>query len=746
MKKSILFLAGAVLLFAGCAKVEDEAPIPETGKRVVTLKATIDEADTRVSVETDGTYHWQAGDEIGVWVVDSDGGVPYKYTTEDSGTTANFAVTLDDGEAIGEYAFYPYSEDSFVDGEGPRVALDANLDYVEGTTYMPMLGTISSDGTISFKSVGGVIKLTVNNIPSNAARLLFSAKDTDNENLVISGVFPVSGDQITAGGIMGLNSVNIDFTDKWKSSMEFYVPLPTGTYGGFELEFVNANSSETLVSKKVNFGQTGLTVSRNQIIVAPALDAAPPVVEKYYTKVNSNADLVSGQYLIVYEEGSVAFNGALGTLDAVNNGISVVMNNGKILSTPETDAASFTINIGSTNSTIKSASGYYIGQTSDANGLKSSTTEAYTNTITYDSDGNAVNISSGGAYLRYNKNSDQKRFRFFKSSTYTSQQAIALFKLDTSAPRVLDYITLGGNYPTEFYVNDTFSYEGLTITAYFTDGSTNEVAPTSISTPDLSQVADNISVTVSFTYNGVTKNASYNISVIERPVYIVTLADDNSTLTATAGESVNLPTRNIEGYTFEGWSETNITEAVTTAPSTIPAGSYTPTNSLTLYPVFSSGEEVTGWVRTALSDVTAGNYILLTEDDYAFDGVINSSGHGEIATPVVSFDDSGLATSIPNKACVITFIATSEGFKMYSEGKGYLYAKKAASGNLAWNENEETSYWLYKNDNWTYESNDAFLRSYNNLSFRTYATNNGKLLKLAKLTTITSKSYISNPQ
>lgn len=275
MKKSILFLAGAVLLFAGCAKVEDEAPIPETGKRVVTLKATIDKADTRVSVETDGTYHWQAGDIIGVWVVDSDGGAPYPYETQDSGTTANFAVTLDDGEAIGEYAFYPFSEDSFVGGEGPRVALDANLNYVEGATYMPMLGTISSDGTISFKSVGGVIKLTVNNIPSNAARLLFSAKDTDNEDLAISGVFPVSGDQITAGGIMGSNSVNIDFTNKWKSSMEFYVPLPTGTYGGFELEFVNANSSETLVSKKVNFGQTGLTVSRNQIIVAPALDAAP---------------------------------------------------------------------------------------------------------------------------------------------------------------------------------------------------------------------------------------------------------------------------------------------------------------------------------------------------------------------------------------------------------------------------------------------------------------------------------------
>ena len=271
MKKSILFLAGAALLFAGCTKVEDEAPIPENGKRVVTLKATVNESDTRVSVESDGTYNWQAGDKIGVWVVDSYGGAPYPYTTQDSGTTANFEVSLDAGEDIGEYAFYPFSDNHLVSGDGPRFALDANLQYVEDATNMPMLGTVSG-GTISFKSVGGVIKLTVNNIPSDAAHLLFSAKDLNGDDLFISGVFPVSGDQITAGGIMGVNSINIDFTDKWKSSMEFYVPLPTGTYGGFEIEFDNANSSETLAAKKVNFGTTGLTVSRNEIILAPALD------------------------------------------------------------------------------------------------------------------------------------------------------------------------------------------------------------------------------------------------------------------------------------------------------------------------------------------------------------------------------------------------------------------------------------------------------------------------------------------
>ena len=81
---------------------------------------------------------------------------------------------------------------------------------------------------------------------------------------------------------------------------------------------------------------------------------------------------------------------------------------------------------------------------------------------------------------------------------------------------------------------------------------------------------------------------------------------------------------------------------------------------------------------------------------------------------------------------------------MYSEGKGYLYAKKAASGNLAWGDNDD-SYWLFESDNWKYKANGAYLRSYNDSSFRTYGQNNGKLLKLAKQTTITLKTYISNP-
>ena len=143
-----------------------------------------------------------------------------------------------------------------------------------------------------------------------------------------------------------------------------------------------------------------------------------------YVKVTTAPSDWSGDYLIVYEDGKLAFNGALSTLDAVSNTVGVTISNNQIAATDDINKAKFTINA---EGHVKSASGYYIGQTSNANGLKSSTTQAYTNTLTINSDA-SVNIVSGGAYLRYNSASNQARFRYYKSSSYSSQKAIHLYK------------------------------------------------------------------------------------------------------------------------------------------------------------------------------------------------------------------------------------------------------------------------------------------------------------------------------
>ncbi len=140
-----------------------------------------------------------------------------------------------------------------------------------------------------------------------------------------------------------------------------------------------------------------------------------------YKKVTSDADLTAGKYLIVYETGSVAFNGGLQTLDAVGNVIDVTISDGKIFCDED---AYFLIDPEDGTGTIRSASGYYIGITGSSNGLKTSKdADTYTNVISIDDNEDAV-IKGGALTLKFNNTSDQNRFRYYRSG----QQAIQLYK------------------------------------------------------------------------------------------------------------------------------------------------------------------------------------------------------------------------------------------------------------------------------------------------------------------------------
>lgn len=146
--------------------------------------------------------------------------------------------------------------------------------------------------------------------------------------------------------------------------------------------------------------------------------------EAYFVKVESTPSDWSGTYLIVYESesGNVAFDGSLSNLDATNNTKSVTIADKKIVATDDLLKSVFTID--SKGKTIKSSSGYYIGRDASSNGLNSSQTQQYTNTLSITTDGNFEVKGSGGAYLKYNSADNQKRFRYFKSG----QQAIQLYK------------------------------------------------------------------------------------------------------------------------------------------------------------------------------------------------------------------------------------------------------------------------------------------------------------------------------
>lgn len=144
-----------------------------------------------------------------------------------------------------------------------------------------------------------------------------------------------------------------------------------------------------------------------------------------FVKVTSEPTDWSGEYLIVYEKGKLAFDGGLPKLDAANDFISVTIADNKIAATDATNAATFTIAPMTGGYSIKAKNGLYVGWDSDASNGLSSQAGALKNTLSYNSDGIDIR-GSAGAYLRYNDN--DKRFRYYKSASYTNQQAIQLYK------------------------------------------------------------------------------------------------------------------------------------------------------------------------------------------------------------------------------------------------------------------------------------------------------------------------------
>ena len=269
-----------------------------------------------------------------------------------------------------------------------------------------------------------------------------------------------------------------------------------------------------------------------------------------YTKVTSAPADWSGQYLIVYEGGNAAFNGSLATLDAVSNYKTVTITNDQISLSASEDTFYFTIAKTASGYSIQSASGKYIGRTANSNGMNTGTT-AYTNTIEYSN--NAVTIKGSGStatYLRFNKTSDQMRFRYFT----TTQQLIQLYKLEGDGGNAG-----GGEEPVvpapELSVNPTtLSFEAAGGNKDVTCTIENEVSGVNVTA---SESVDWLSTSV----NGktVTVTATANTSTSERTTTVTVSYDGATSQTVTVTQA---------GATQSGGGEVSETVEMTTFSAT----------------------------------------------------------------------------------------------------------------------------------------------------------------------------------
>lgn len=150
-----------------------------------------------------------------------------------------------------------------------------------------------------------------------------------------------------------------------------------------------------------------------------------------YTKVTAAPSDWSGEYLLVYEDANnntaYVWTGVEANYcyASVTLSSTITIPNGAVSLTiaSMTDGYSIMVNGGTNN-------GKYIYGRSGYNEVDFGTT-ANANTITYES--SSAKIVSNTSVMRFNSASNNMRFRYFKSSTYTSQQPVQLYKLDASS-------------------------------------------------------------------------------------------------------------------------------------------------------------------------------------------------------------------------------------------------------------------------------------------------------------------------
>ncbi|MBR0269678.1 MAG: chitobiase/beta-hexosaminidase C-terminal domain-containing protein [Prevotella sp.] len=442
-----------------------------------------------------------------------------------------------------------------------------------------------------------------------------------------------------------------------------------------------------------------------------------------FVKVTSTEDLEDGAYLIVYEEGSLAFNGGLETLDAVGNSIEVTIDDNQIAATDANKEAVFFISKTGDDYSLLSASGKYIGQTTDANGLKQQET-ALANTITFGDNG-VANIVSGSAYLRYNATSGQTRFRYFKSSSYTNQKPVYLYKL-TGELSPKERLTLSFGETTAFnavpnqaeFEEPTLSITNpagndvtdLTITYSSSD---TEIAAVDVESGVVTIGAKEGTATITATFAGnedyFSATASYTITVADTrphiatkvsltPTVVFTGAEGQFSVTVTAAEGVTEEDYTVsfssgdnnklvvsDGSYLVGEEVGNVTVTVhvTAADQTL-YSDYEEEVSVTIKKSADAGEDRFELI-TNVSTLAANDVIVIANIENGEALSITQNSNNRAAATVYVDTDGSLLPDIDIQR--ITLEGDVKGW-YFNVGDGYLYAASSSANHL---KTEETA-------------------------------------------------------
>ena len=251
-------LFSILMIAALCACTYKTEPQPDTKK--VSFSIELEVPDTRVVISDSGSgpasFSWEDGDEIGVVV----SGRYYRFTLSGfaGGTTGTFTAELPEGASIedGAPVAFPYVAEDYNESTGtfslayPTVYRSSKA----GDFRHRWAGVINREGdgryVARFSHQAAILRITYENVPSGATAVQLTADRN------------IAGDSKT---------VTTEFS--WHaSSMDFYFPVPAGTYNSFSVRLLNG--SEPVAESQKALANAPMTLETGAIYRTPCISLA----------------------------------------------------------------------------------------------------------------------------------------------------------------------------------------------------------------------------------------------------------------------------------------------------------------------------------------------------------------------------------------------------------------------------------------------------------------------------------------
>jgi|GEM_PF-3136470 len=288
----------------------------------------------------------------------------------------------------------------------------------------------------------------------------------------------------------------------------------------------------------------------------------------------------------------------------------------------------------------------------------------------------------------------------------------------------LTEIRLSGNYSTTFGEGAEFSHEGIEVTAYFDDGSTEDVTTKAeFSEPDMTQIGEQ-QVTVSYTRKGLTATEVYTITIVETPSHNATFSVNGTTTTVQVKEglAIEFPENpaDISGKSFVGWTTTEIATPTDAKPEFVTSATMG-TADVTFYAVFAkkSGSDEPSLIKMNGDDTFADGdkvVIVATSGDTQY-GLYQETVSNSY---VNNFEFDGTVASIAADEktwWTVNMTPATEVFTLGDDTNGYLY--NSTKNNLAAsteNSSEWTLVWDEDNEKFKLNTNDRVISLRDDLS------------------------------